>query len=287
MRDLDAVEIVPRRRSRALAIVALAVVVVGATVVRAYVSNRSAPAPRSTPLAAATPPPLQKVLGLQFVSAAVGFVEVYKGEPGRLYRTVDAGQTWQIVLEGPPVTFHFFDSTHGVVWGSQLGVLATEDGGTTWNGSEPLPPSAAAVAFASTDVGIMLLTEASNPASGRAANLLQRTADGGRTWKTAGFSGGTLPANLQAPFDLGLSGTDGWFLSRVGGGTVLYLSRDAGLSWSVARLPEPPSVGDTPSSSANRCATKWLTTSSDASRKSVFPRPPCSFSAGLWKMRRE
>lgn len=117
-----------------------------------------------------------------------------EGGEARLWRTVDGGGTWQAVtVELPPappgaygrVHIDFVDGEHGwllVSFASNASadegrvLLATDDGGRSWETLGP-PPASAAMTMVTTDVGWV----AGGPTGG--PTQLYLTSDRGRSWQ--------------------------------------------------------------------------------------------------------
>ncbi len=83
--------------------------------------------------------PNGQLTDLYFVNDTVGFMHLNEEWDGSLFKTTDAGQTWNLVFEqwgGIDCRFNFSDEQHGVAvlntWMYYSKVLVTEDGGNTW-----------------------------------------------------------------------------------------------------------------------------------------------------------
>jgi len=108
------------------------------------------------------------------------------GWTGEIYRTVDGGQTWELVacdlawgmdiIEG----LFFADSLQGWVCGQSDSVFHTADGGLTWTAQEAGASGFNAIHFTDTDYGALV-----------GSNDVQRTSNGGQTWYTqeTGYNG--------------------------------------------------------------------------------------------------
>ena len=94
------------------------------------------------------------------------------GQPARVYRSDDAGVTWDIVHEDPRPTAFFdamaFAGDYGVMFGDaidgQFGLLQTDDGGRTWRDRSGMwlpEPHEGEAAFAAS--GTCLVVAESNP----------------------------------------------------------------------------------------------------------------------------
>ncbi len=202
--------------------------------------------------------------GSQIVPAQVDFLDAEhgwlvgwrSGDTGSLAieRTTDFGRSWQTATipsaSGIARTIHFFDTSHGLLalggWNGQPGSLwRSSDGGATWTQAGVIPtPVVGAIAFSDANVGWGLAASAPNPPTGRpTTNELYVTRDGGASWQRSalpgppGFSASTwqpmivAPPSVFAPDGVVLAA---WYGDGVHGETQLLVTKDAGLTWSVA-----------------------------------------------------
>lgn len=192
-----------------------------------------------------------------------------QGSRGVLLATTDGGATWTEVEQAtlPAVTrIKFFDASHGIAAGSMSplfpsGVIATKDGGKTW---QPLAADAPgewlAADFPDADTGavagrggefatVMRRRVTRSPSampnsrSYRAlrlapptggwlvgdGGLVMTTRDLGNSWETPG---GDLPAGVAANFDfhaIAVLGTNIWVAGSPG--TRVFHSGDGGFTW--------------------------------------------------------
>jgi hypothetical protein len=226
----------------------LAVLVVAGVVLAVNRAPRTVPAarPSAHPAPASTPTP-PVVLDLQFVSGRVGYVEV-NGQPARVYRSTDAGQTWSIAWEGPEAQFHFVDADHGFLYSSHFGgLLATADGGGSWSFRNwPQPGIPAAAAFAAGGAGLAVFPGPLGLVAGARPALVYRTADGGASWAPTATLYGPSDRAPATEYVAGMGLTDGglaWVLFDAGLSRSLAVSRDGGSSWAQVDLPLAPGAG--------------------------------------------
>ncbi|MEM7583383.1 MAG: hypothetical protein AAF560_08395 [Acidobacteriota bacterium] len=120
------------------------------------------------------------------------------GELSRIYKTVDGGGTWELQLTNPgPEGFFdgmaFWGERHGLVYGDPVDgrfmVLATDDGGSSWNSvpSEGMPPALDGEAgFAASGTGLAVMTGglAWFGTGGPEARVF-RSRDYGQSWQVA------------------------------------------------------------------------------------------------------
>jgi photosystem II stability/assembly factor-like uncharacterized protein len=120
------------------------------------------------------------------------------GTPARIYRTQDAGQSWQMVFEDPaPSAFFdgiaFASERNGLVFGDPDGrgmvMLATDDQGRSWRRLPPesLPrPLQGEAAFAASCTALIAQPSATlvQVTGGGTARML-RSDDGGARWSTS------------------------------------------------------------------------------------------------------
>jgi photosystem II stability/assembly factor-like uncharacterized protein len=151
----------------------------------------------------------------------------FAGDKGRLYRTTDGGETWEVRTLGGGVAFYgvrFLDPKKGFLSGidpaaGRAALYETSDGGATWKRREDLPQVrglADAVAFPSPSLGFL---------GGFGAILVTR--DGGRTWKVGHEPAGGVIRDLQF-----LEEKTGWAVGHEG---LVLRTEDGGGTWK--RLP--------------------------------------------------
>jgi len=121
------------------------------------------------------------------------------GPLSRIYKTTDAGKTWQLQFKNEdPKAFldamTFWDANHGIAFGDSVDlkfyVLITADGGRTWSRvpATNLPPAQGnegAFAASGTNIALFGKTHAWIGTGAAAKSRVLRTSDSGRTWKIA------------------------------------------------------------------------------------------------------
>ena len=148
-------------------------------------------------------------------------------------RSADGGRTWRWTAlpscTACSVSFSFLGPARGFALGSNGNLYSTLDGGASWSlAPTRLPKSAVpALDFVSGKLGWS--------SSGR---LLERTADGGRTWERVVLPG-PAPVALSAPhFFSPASGIVA--ASLPSGQGVVYATSDGGAHWRAGPLPAAP-----------------------------------------------
>ncbi len=203
--------------------------------------------------------------GMDFISADEGWIAETRsslslGGPTILFRTTDAGRTWQSQLtwEGPgPAQVRFGpDGVQGVVVGrGGVPLFTTGDGGAHWR-RQQVPSqlrSADLIYFLDAREGWIIgyLNEAT---AGVAAVF--HTTDGGQHWTQTArldvgqvFSYGQRGGSLQGSLIFHDAST-GWLTPTTMSGTGipvvephLYMTRDGGRSWSVQLFASPAGAG--------------------------------------------
>ena len=125
---------------------------------------------------------------IHFISPDVGWtVGVDSGNDGVILKTTDGGSSWaptRISQKQVPINVFFVDADHGWMGGSTpppgdeegmggpSAILATTDGGQTWNAQNNIPVSILRVFF----VDVM------NGWASGTQGVIYNTTDGGRTW---------------------------------------------------------------------------------------------------------
>ena len=154
----------------------------------------------------------------QFLTPAVGFYNDYsKG----IYKTVDSGNTWKLVLDGtgtgPNFIFDFLDTLTGYTM-VNANCSKTIDGAQTF---QPLATNITGSAFI--NYYRMDFTDTLTGYCGTPAGLF-KTTDGGKTWvnKLARETTFMVPSFLDA--------THGYVIAA----NTLYVTTDGGNSWNVS-----------------------------------------------------
>ena len=109
-----------------------------------------------------------------FVSSNVGYAATNQSGSGKLYRTVDGGNTWNSVATGPFESIWFADPSRGYAVGDGNRLMTTVDAGVTWK-SQPLTG-----ATLSTLTSIRCVEKTCLMATAEGTRLI-RTTDGGAT----------------------------------------------------------------------------------------------------------
>jgi photosystem II stability/assembly factor-like uncharacterized protein len=116
-----------------------------------------------------------------------------EGEKSRIYKTTDAGATWNLQFTNPdPKGFWdaiaFWDVRHGIVAGDpvdgRMTVFTTSDGGQHWSRQQLPPITGEEGAFAASNSSLRLAgkAEAWLGTGGKGAARVLHTKDGGKTW---------------------------------------------------------------------------------------------------------
>jgi photosystem II stability/assembly factor-like uncharacterized protein len=181
----------------------------------------------------------------------------------RIYRTTNAGQTWSLVFQNTePTAFYdcmaFFDKHRGLALSDPINgrfrILATSDGGRSWQIVSAAMPSALPTEFAFAASGQCITTAGGRDAwfgtGGDAVARVFHSSDRGQTWTvspTPMLSGPTAGINALAFRDTehGLA-AGGDFAAPTVSLDSLALSDDGGDSWElVADAPNQYRSGAT------------------------------------------
>jgi photosystem II stability/assembly factor-like uncharacterized protein len=131
---------------------------------------------------------------VQGVDAHTGYLlSIGKGATSRVYKTTDTGSHWTLALQNAePGGFFdemaFWNARHGILVGDQVDgqmvVMATEDGGATWQRLKMPPALPGEGAFAASGTGITVVgdREVWIGTGGKNAARVYHSSDGGRTW---------------------------------------------------------------------------------------------------------
>jgi photosystem II stability/assembly factor-like uncharacterized protein len=134
------------------------------------------------------------------IDARTAFVlSIGPGEASRIYRTTDAGATWELQFTNrdPKAFFDamaFRDADRGVAFSDSVDgrfvILTTENGGRTWTRvpQDAMPPAReneGAFAASGTNVAVFGRAHVWIGTGAAARSRVLRSADGGRTWSIA------------------------------------------------------------------------------------------------------
>jgi photosystem II stability/assembly factor-like uncharacterized protein len=115
------------------------------------------------------------------------------GESSRVYKTTDAGAHWTILLQNPDAKgffdeMAFWNPQQGILVGDQVDgqmvVMATSDGGATWQRMKMPPAIPGEGAFAASGTGITVMGDHDVwiGTGGLGAARIYHSGDSGRTW---------------------------------------------------------------------------------------------------------
>jgi photosystem II stability/assembly factor-like uncharacterized protein len=178
-----------------------------------------------------------------FVSRDVGWVLVKVPTTAlprmELYRTPDAGDTWQRQLTwaggAAPEAARFFGPTQAFftarVDAATLSIFTTLDGSRWRSGASPSP--AAAVSFVDANLGWAAYRQGAGVA-------VDRSGDGGRTWRR--LITFTAPPEVDPRRWFEFTDTQNGLMGGLAEGKLapLYATHDGGTTWRAAALPAPP-----------------------------------------------
>jgi photosystem II stability/assembly factor-like uncharacterized protein len=234
----------PGRAGRALALMAVSVLVIGIATV-AYI-HPQLPHGFGTQAGAGAvhvPAGSYQLAAIDFVDTSTGWVVAeLPSHDFAVLHTTDAGRSWTRQLSGIEGDIgeyaKFFDSLHGVVvvLGRQAALCSTRDGGKTW-GCGTLQEGGGYVlsaGFVDPVDGWLLVQEGS--AGGATTEGLFHTTDGGKTWLN---QGDPVPAPDWAFRIVFADPLRGWLYS-LSSGPNAYGTADGGSSWRRIALPAPP-----------------------------------------------
>jgi len=239
----------PPRARRAVTLMLLALVAIGATSI--YFLHPWQTAQPATATTQVKPPPALRAgdfARYEFLNTSLGWaVQISPGSgaagPYGIFRTVDGAKHWQKVLSGQTTqigttseSLHFVDAQNGfIVAGDPLAVFRTTDGGAHWARRELPMPDTLMVRFSDRNYGWLVAGPTGIP---RARLRLYMTADAGSTWRQLPDP----PADFE--FSIAFRGpTEGWSGTAARASAYVYLSTDGGLTWQRRDLPR---TGDLP-----------------------------------------
>ncbi len=232
-----------RRRALAGAVIALATLSLLAAGCRGD-GERLSPTQTASPTAPAASPTAGGPHIPEKSLSDVDFVDTQTGwvtGVGAVLATTDGGHTWQPQQAGSAtiLDLEFASSTAG--WAVALDkLLGTLDGGATWTALGEPPEPLVAVDFIDPALGWGVTASDANDLPFFDGRLA-KTADGGRTWTLV-----TTPTPLQSV--CAVSGNEVW----AAGGTSVLHSVDGGQTWSTSFTAPLPANGDW--STTVRCA---------------------------------
>lgn len=214
--------------------------------------SKSAPASAETPKWKAIwePVPFSRDIKLSAISCAGPEACWVAGGKSTILYTADGGKSWQVQLGGDPEStdedladIFFLDAKHGWALTERSRLMATTDGGT-WTELGKMPALSRALWFVSPQAGF-----ASDNHDSTERSHLNRTADGGKTWKRGN------PCSVDAMIDglprkLGCLMRDAQFVTPqtgfMGGGAPIAMgtrvaafsrTTDGGSTWTSSVIP--------------------------------------------------
>jgi photosystem II stability/assembly factor-like uncharacterized protein len=140
---------------------------------------------------------------IQFLNAQVGYARNIGNYYNRIYKTVNGGETWNIVFEidDDIKAFHFVSASTGYFVGDSGMMYKTTNGGTTWQKLTIPYEYYVNVRFFSERLGYIV---------GEEGQLL-KTTDGGQTWQNINIDWGHTAIDIHNR-DIFVGGTSGSIL---------------------------------------------------------------------------
>jgi len=187
---------------------------------------------------------------VQGVDADTAYLlSIGKGASSRVYKTVDGGAHWTLSLQNADAQgffdeMSFWNPQHGILVGDQVDgqmvVMATEDGGASWQRLKMPPALPGEGAFAASGTGITVLGDRDVwiGTGGKDAARVYHSGDAGRTWSVAATP---IRADADDAGIFSLAFSDAQHGIAVGGsyrkssetaGNIAVTS-DAGKTWTV------------------------------------------------------
>jgi photosystem II stability/assembly factor-like uncharacterized protein len=154
---------------------------------------------------------------MAFVNSTTGFV---CGENGRVYKTMNGGESWQLLNSGVSTTLNNISIAPDgsiIIPGNQTTVLRSSDGGITWTDILNIP---AVLDF----FAVKILNSSTFVVSGNESTIL-RTTNTGTTWESISIG---MPNPLFA-IDFTAENT-GWVTGCCG---MFMKTTNAGISWTT------------------------------------------------------
>jgi Photosynthesis system II assembly factor YCF48 len=199
---------------------------------------------RACPAAPVPWVPAGLLTGVQFVSAARGWVV---GQ-GKILATADGGRHWRAQYRGQLnlTSVDFVNKRAGWAVGTGA-VLATSDGGARWAALPEPCPVIRSVHFVSPGIGFAVAGGRSAggfwPEVPEAGGVILATSDGGHSWRV-------MPAPADAQTICFSDPRSGW----LGAGGRLYRTTDGGRSWVKATPGAKPGPAGHPATMIVQCA---------------------------------
>lgn len=158
---------------------------------------------------------------------------LFVGSDSGIFKSVDAGNTWQQVFAGGLVS-NLVEAGGVLIGGSSRGVLRSTDGGEHWELA--LSDAGAAFHVRHTDKGFAALFEGEARQGGERTRELFVSAGDGASWQRLTES---LPAALRSIYTLEQAGAYLFACSDAG----IFCSADGGLNWEQVRSVPPGGSG--------------------------------------------